>query len=160
MRRVNWEILFRKGEDLPRIESELLDNDKPITVLDVTDPVEEVGDAADEAGDCIEIGEVKFEGVVKGRDVEDPDLGAVPETDVVKFANTELEEVVGPVPGPVDVVEFWFAETEVEELVEFLVPSAVPERADDEEFPPSTLNRAVPVAERRISRATLRRLSR
>jgi hypothetical protein len=119
-----------------------------------------VGDAVNDASDFVETAEVEFEVVVKDWDVEESDVGAVVERDVVEFTNTELEEVEGAVSRLVEEVEFWLAETEVEVLVEIPVPGAVPEKAEVEEFPPGTLNGAASIADRRISRATLRRLSR
>jgi hypothetical protein len=56
----NWEILFRKGDNIPETESELLDDDNE----PVTDPGEEVGDTVDEAGDFVETREVGSEDAV------------------------------------------------------------------------------------------------
>jgi hypothetical protein len=126
----------------------------------VTDPVAEVGDAVDEAGDVEEIEEVKFEDPLNDWNVEDPDVGAVSACDVVEFTNTEVEEVESVVSRLVEEVEFWLTEAEVEALIEIPVPGAVPENAKVEELPPGTLNGPVSLAARRISRATLRSFSR
>jgi hypothetical protein len=99
----------------------------------VTDPIE-VADPVDR--------ELEFVNEATERDVEDPDTDVVPGCDVVEFALIELEE-------PVD-----------NRVVNELVPGAVPERVDDVEFPPGTLNELKLLAERRTLRATLRRLSR
>jgi signal peptidase I len=99
----------------------------------VTDPIE-VADPVDR--------ELEFVNEATERDVKDPDIDVVPGCDVVEFALTELEE-------PVD-----------NRVVNKLVPSAIPERADNIKFPPGTLNELKLLAERRILRATLRRFSR
>ena len=104
-----------------------------IAELDAEDP--DTGVVLSDSADR----EVEFVNEVTELDVEFPDTDVL-ENDVVEFALTELEKV-----------DDWDVET---------VPGAMPERVDDEEFPPGTLNELRPLAERRTSRATLRRLSR
>jgi hypothetical protein len=59
--RENREIQFSKCDNIPETESELLDDDDE----PVTNPVEEVGDAVNDASDFVETAEVEFEVVVK-----------------------------------------------------------------------------------------------